>query len=97
MEPTSDITVAPIAAAWPPTLSLFPYRTALLIRINLCSRYVLLEMGRKDLVERVSEGGREYRDGLYDCLEVAWIPPGSLWLQGCKFTQPLTYLIVQLC
>ena len=67
MEPTSDITVAPVAAAWPPTLSLFPYRTALLIRINLCSRYVLLEMGRKDLVERVSEGGRENR--IWDRME----------------------------
>ena len=63
MEPTSDITVAPFAA-WPPTLSLFPYRTALLIRINLCSRYVLLEMGRKDLVERVSERGMEGEQNL---------------------------------
>ena len=46
-----------------------PYRTALLIRINLCSRYVLLEMGRKDLVERVSEGAQN----------LGWNGGGLLW------------------
>ena len=44
---------APVAA-WLSTLTC-PSPIALLIRINLCSRYVLLEMGRKDLVERVRE------------------------------------------